>query len=144
MLRDYEAAPIDEKLRTTLHFLKTLDPERAIAAGVSREALRNAVDVKAGFDLITRFADTIGAQPGSKKGLSREEVLEGGGRFFERGYVYEGGRRMADKVLVNLTTGMEDPEKVTLAKKASSMKFNPVVLGDAALADILTRAIQGT
>jgi hypothetical protein len=66
----------------------TLDPSRALAAGVSREALHDAAEVKAAFDLITRFADTIGAQPGSVKGLSREEVLEGGGRFYERGYVY--------------------------------------------------------
>lgn len=55
---------------------------------MSQEALRDAAEVKAAFDLITRFADTIGAQPGSDKGLSHEEVLEGGGRFFERGYVY--------------------------------------------------------
>jgi hypothetical protein len=88
ILDDYESAPIDERLRGTLHFLVTLDPSRARAAGVSRDALRDAADVKAAFDLITRFADTIGAEPGSAKGLSREEVLEGGGRFFERGYVY--------------------------------------------------------
>ena len=88
ILADYETAPIDERLRATLHFLVTLDPSRALAAGVSKEALRDAAEVKAAFDLITRFADTIGAQPGSEKGLSREEVLEGGGRFFERGYVY--------------------------------------------------------
>ena len=87
ILADYETAPIDDPLRGTLHFLATLDPERALAAGVSKEALRDAAEVKAAFDLITRFADTIGAQPGSEKGLSREEVLEGGGRFFERGYV---------------------------------------------------------
>jgi hypothetical protein len=43
--------------------------------------------VKAGFDLITRFADTIGATPGSESGLTREQVLAHGGRFFERGYV---------------------------------------------------------
>ena len=88
ILADYETAPIDEPLRGTLHFLVTLDPARALAAGVSREALRDAAEVKAAFDLITRFADTIGARPGSEHGLSREEVLEGGGRFFERGYVY--------------------------------------------------------
>jgi hypothetical protein len=88
VIADYESAPIDEKLRGALHFLVTLDPSRAFAAGVSREALRDAVDVKAAFDVITRFADTIGATPGSQKGLSRDEVLAGGARFYERGYVY--------------------------------------------------------
>jgi len=86
VLRDYESAAIDEKLRATLHFLRTLDPTRALAAGVSREALRDAVDVKAGFDLITRFADAIGATPGSECGLSREQVLAHGARFYEEGY----------------------------------------------------------
>ena len=87
MLRDYETAPIDEKLRTTLHFLATLDPARALAAGVSKDALRDAADVKAGFDLISRFADTIGATPGSECGLSREQVLAHGARFYDEGYV---------------------------------------------------------
>jgi hypothetical protein len=87
VLADYETAPIDEPLRATLHFLVTLDPSRAVAAGVSRDALRDAAEVKAAFDLITRFADAIGARPGSQHGLSREEVLAGGGRFYERGYV---------------------------------------------------------
>ena len=44
--------------------------------------------MKAAFDVITRFADAIGAEPGSAKGLSHDEVLAGGGRFYERGYVY--------------------------------------------------------
>jgi hypothetical protein len=74
-------------LRGTLHFLATLDPSRALAEGVSAQALREAADVKAAFDVITRFADTIGAEPGSQKGLSHDEVLAGGGRFYERGYV---------------------------------------------------------
>ncbi|MES1248009.1 MAG: hypothetical protein ABUS54_10090 [Actinomycetota bacterium] len=87
MIADYERAPIGEKLRAALHFLATLDPTRALEAGVSRQALRDAVDVKAAFDLITRFADTIGATPGSQRGLSHDEVLAGGVRFYERGYV---------------------------------------------------------
>jgi hypothetical protein len=87
VLADYESAPVDEKLRGALHFLATLDPARAFAAGVSRQALRDALDVKAAFDLITRFADTIGAVPGSGKGLSHDDVLAGGARFYERGYV---------------------------------------------------------
>jgi hypothetical protein len=87
VLRDYETAPIDEKLRATLHFLVTLDPSRAFVAGVSKQALRDAVEVKAAFDTITRYADTIGATPGSQRGLTREQVLAGGAAFYERGYV---------------------------------------------------------
>lgn len=87
VLADYESAPIDERLRATLHFLATLDPSRALAAGVSRDALRDAVDVKAAFDLITRFADTIGARPEAEHGLSREEVIAGGRRFYDEGYL---------------------------------------------------------
>ncbi len=87
MLRDYETAPIDERLRGVLHFLATLDPARAFQAGVSREALRDAIEVKAGFDLITRFADTIGAKPGSECGLTGEQVLAHGARFYDEGYV---------------------------------------------------------
>jgi alkylhydroperoxidase family enzyme len=69
----------------TLH-PELLDASRAIAAGVSREALRDAAYVSAAFNLIDRFADAIGAQPGSKAGLTPEQVLEHGGRFLARGY----------------------------------------------------------
>jgi len=47
ILSDYETATIDERLRGALHFLATLDPERALDAGVSRDALRDAAEVKA-------------------------------------------------------------------------------------------------
>ena len=43
--------------------------------------------MKACFDLITRFADTIGATPGAQQGLTREQVLAHGAGFYERGYV---------------------------------------------------------
>ena len=86
MLDDFEKAPIDERLRGTLHFLATLDPSRALAAGVSKQALREAADVQAGFELITRFADAIGARPHSEHGLSREQAIAHEGRFFETGY----------------------------------------------------------
>lgn len=43
--------------------------------------------MKAAFDTITRFADTIGATPGSERGLTREQVLAGGETFFAGGYV---------------------------------------------------------
>ena len=86
MLEDFETAPVDERLRGTLHFLATLDPARALAAGVSQDALRDAADVQAGFELITRFADAIGAKPHSEQGLTREQAIAHEGRFFESGY----------------------------------------------------------
>ncbi|MBV8257667.1 MAG: hypothetical protein JOZ56_04135 [Actinobacteria bacterium] len=86
MLDDYETAPIDERLRGALHFLATLDPARALAAGVSKQALRDAADVQAGFEMITRFADAIGATPHSAQGLTREQAMAHEGRFFELGY----------------------------------------------------------
>lgn len=86
MLDDYEAAPIDDRLRSTLHFLATLDPARARAAGVSKQALHDAADVQAGFEMITRFADAIGTVPHSRRGLSREQAMAHEGRFFELGY----------------------------------------------------------
>jgi alkylhydroperoxidase family enzyme len=93
ILADYERAPIDDRLRETLRFLATmtlrpdeLDPSRAFAAGVSREALRDAVYVAASFNLIARFADAIGAQPQSELGRTAEQKRTHAQRFFERGY----------------------------------------------------------
>jgi len=93
VLADYESAPIDERLRETLRFLEvlTLEPEhidasRALAAGVSRAALRDAAYVAAAFNIITRFADALGAKPHSEAGLTREEAIAHEGRFFELGY----------------------------------------------------------
>ena len=93
MLADYETAPIDERLRETLRFLETmtlrpreLDASPALAAGVSRDALRDAVYVAAAFNLIDRFADAIGAKPHSEAGLTREQAIAHEGRFFDEGY----------------------------------------------------------
>ena len=93
MLADYETAPIDERLRETLRFLETttlrpekLDATAALAAGVSREALRDAAYVCAAFNLIARYADAIGAKPHSESGLTREQAIAHEGRFFEDGY----------------------------------------------------------
>jgi alkylhydroperoxidase family enzyme len=93
VLADYETAPIDERLRETLRFLEalTLRPDEldagpALAAGISREALRDAAYVCAAFNLIDRFADAIGAKPHSEAGLTREQAIAHEGRFFELGY----------------------------------------------------------
>jgi hypothetical protein len=53
---------------------------------VSKQALRDAADVQAGFEMITRFADAIGAKPHSEQLLTREQAIAHEGRFFELGY----------------------------------------------------------
>jgi hypothetical protein len=53
---------------------------------VTRDSLAEAAEVKAAFDLITRFADAIGAKPHSEQGLTREQAIAHEGRFFEIGY----------------------------------------------------------
>jgi alkylhydroperoxidase family enzyme len=63
-----------------------LDASPARAAGVSTEALRDAVYVAAAFNLIDRFADAIGAEAHSARGLTPEEAMAHEGRFFEEGY----------------------------------------------------------
>ena len=70
VLDDLDAAPIDERLRETLRFLRklTLEPDelrpgdaaQVLATGVSREALEDAVDVCALFNIIDRVADALG------------------------------------------------------------------------------------
>jgi alkylhydroperoxidase family enzyme len=69
-LADFETAPIDDRLRETLRFLRKLtlepaalephDAARALAAGVSAGALEDAIDVCALFSTIDRIADALG------------------------------------------------------------------------------------
>jgi hypothetical protein len=63
-----------------------LDATRALDAGVSKQALRDAAYVCAAFSIITRYADAIGATPHSESGLTREQAIAHEGRFFEEGY----------------------------------------------------------
>jgi alkylhydroperoxidase family enzyme len=65
---------------------EALDATRALEAGASREALHDAAYVAAAFNVITRFADAIGAQPHSEAGLTPEQAMAHEGRFFELGY----------------------------------------------------------
>jgi alkylhydroperoxidase family enzyme len=70
VLDDYRTAPIDEKLRAMIGLLEkfTLEPDavtasdvRAVlAAGVSREAIRDAFYVAFLFNTYDRLADTLG------------------------------------------------------------------------------------
>ncbi|HEY2699117.1 MAG TPA: hypothetical protein VGJ45_26915 [Pseudonocardiaceae bacterium] len=69
-LADYRSAPISEQLRATLTFLEamTTRPEEltaahareAMAAGVTRQQLTDAVAVAAVFNIITRYANALG------------------------------------------------------------------------------------
>jgi hypothetical protein len=96
VLADHERASIEEPLRETLRFLRKMtlapesleraDAERVLATGVSAQGLRDAIEVSAGFNLISRFADAIGARPHSARGLTREQAIAAGGGLFERGY----------------------------------------------------------
>jgi alkylhydroperoxidase family enzyme len=80
VLEDFERAPIAEKLRATLRFLKkmTLEPEALgaedvvalRAAGVSTAAARDAAWVAAGFNVMTRLADTLGWEVPDERGFA--------------------------------------------------------------------------
>jgi alkylhydroperoxidase family enzyme len=70
VLEDYRTAPVDEKLRAMLGLLETftlhpeqLGPDRireVLAAGVTREAIRDAFYVAFLFNTYDRLADTLG------------------------------------------------------------------------------------
>lgn len=69
MLADPATAPISEKLRLTLAFLKKVtrahgdvrvdDVKVLLAAGVSRQAIEDALGVCFAFNVITRLADAF-------------------------------------------------------------------------------------
>jgi alkylhydroperoxidase family enzyme len=70
VLDDFESAPIDERLRATLRFLRkmTLEPDRltpedaraVLAAGVTKVALTEAIHVAYLFNIYDRLADSMG------------------------------------------------------------------------------------
>ena len=70
MKSDWRSAPVDERLRATLGFVEKLtlrpgeltrgDAEAVLAAGVSRDALVDAIHVAALFNMIVRLADSLG------------------------------------------------------------------------------------
>ena len=70
MLDDYASAPIDENLRTTLRLLEkmTLDHENlhpedvreVMRAGVSKQAIKDALEVAFLFNVYDRLADAMG------------------------------------------------------------------------------------
>ena len=70
MKRDWRTAPVDERLRAALGFVEKLtlrpeelgpaDADMARAAGVSDDALVDAIHVAALFNMIVRLADSLG------------------------------------------------------------------------------------
>ena len=90
VLADVESAPISEPLRATLRLLKivtrgtvTPDDMRAtLAAGVTKQQIKEALDVAFCFNVITRLADTFAFQ------LQTPAELAGGARhLLKRGYL---------------------------------------------------------
>ena len=93
VLDDYQSAPIGEKLRATLGFLKkvTLAPDSVDAAdaravldqGVSRTALEDALYTAYCFNTIDRIADALGfAIP------SADDFAAGARALLARGYEF--------------------------------------------------------
>lgn len=75
VLADWEAAPVSPQLRATLSFVRTLalddspsagDLARMRSAGVSDEAIRDAIYICAAFSILTRIADAFGCVPASE------------------------------------------------------------------------------
>jgi uncharacterized peroxidase-related enzyme len=91
VISDFRTAPISERLKSALTFLEvmTLRPEdmkaeharAALGAGVSREALSDAIAIGALFGIITRYADALDfAMP------TPEEFDRAANMLLKRGY----------------------------------------------------------
>jgi uncharacterized peroxidase-related enzyme len=88
---DWRTAPIDERLRAMLGYLEKLtvrpseltraDAEAVRAAGVSDEAIVDAIHVAALFSMIVRLADSLGWDV-----LPYESFLARAPEMLERGY----------------------------------------------------------
>lgn len=91
MLADWCTAPVGDGLRATLGFLSklTLEPEAidradtdvVRAAGVSDEALEDAIHVAALFNVIDRIADALGFHVPEPEAFARVAP-----RFLREGY----------------------------------------------------------
>lgn len=87
---DWRTAPVSEQVRAALAFIEkqTLRPEEltgadaeaAYAAGVSKQALRDAATVSAMFNMIVRLADAFGWDvPPWERLLQRAPAMLDGG-----------------------------------------------------------------
>ena len=88
--RDWRTAPVDEKLKATLGFIEKLtlrpdeltpdDAAEVRAAGVTDDALVDAIHVAALFNMIARMADSLGWDvPSWEACLARAEPMLAGG-----------------------------------------------------------------
>ncbi len=90
-----DEAPLPEPVRATLRFLRTMtlapeelgpaDADAVRAAGVTDEALEDAVEVAALFNVIDRCADAFGFRPPSTV-FTPEQRHEAARTLLERGY----------------------------------------------------------
>ena len=90
VLNDWRTAPIDEKMRLTLGLLEkvTLSPvevsstdvQPLLAAGISEQAIEDALIICAGFNIISRIADALDVAIPSPEGFARtgEALLDHG------------------------------------------------------------------
>jgi alkylhydroperoxidase family enzyme len=93
VVADWKTAPLRPELRAALAFIEVLtlrpdelteaDVQDAYAAGVSRDALRDAATICALFSMITRLADSLGWDVPSPDRLAARApaMLEGGYSF---------------------------------------------------------------
>jgi uncharacterized peroxidase-related enzyme len=91
VLSDWRTAPIDERLRVTLGFLEKLtlapddvgaaDVRPLRAAGLSDDAVEDAVAVSALFNIYDRIADSLGFEV-----PSAEDIAKGADALLARGY----------------------------------------------------------
>jgi alkylhydroperoxidase family enzyme len=93
VVADWRTAPLRPELAATLAFLETLtlrpdelttaDADAVLAAGVSKQALRDAAEVCALFNMIVRLADSLGWDVPTWDSLTARApaMLEGGYRM---------------------------------------------------------------
>lgn len=94
VLDDHETAPISERLRATLGFLKKMtlahealgpdDARAVLATGVTREALVEAMHVAYLFAIYDRLADAMGWDVPAKSSGYYESAAK---RLLARGYL---------------------------------------------------------
>jgi alkylhydroperoxidase family enzyme len=96
VLADWRTAPVESRLRAMLGYLEQVtlrpaevrpeDADAVRAAGVSDQAIVDALLVCAYFNLIDRLADSFHFTPISET-LGRDGLLRHEAKFLARGYV---------------------------------------------------------